>query len=214
MSTVTVYFDYLCPFAWRGLELLNVVAPLEGFDLELRHFSLVQGNHADNANLPRSAPAWKLAEQPMEALRGDPSPFRYGGMMAFLASHAAAQQGKAAHLSFALELFRLRHREKAELHEPSTLILAAERAGLGVGRFQDDLAEEAARRGELAKDLEQAGELAVFGTPTIQLPGGQAAYLRFANLTTEPEAALRLWGQFVGVLESGAHIETIKRPRR
>ncbi|GIW30028.1 MAG: hypothetical protein KatS3mg071_0202 [Meiothermus sp.] len=27
MQTVVIYLDYLCPFAWRGLELAYVAAP-------------------------------------------------------------------------------------------------------------------------------------------------------------------------------------------
>ena len=42
---ITVYHDFLCPFAWRGLELL---AALE-IPFTSRHFSLVQGNHPNNA---------------------------------------------------------------------------------------------------------------------------------------------------------------------
>ena len=193
---------------------MNVVAPLKGFDLELRHYSLSQGNHADNAKLPRNAPAWKLAEHSLADLKDDPSPHKLSSLLAFLASHAAAQQGKTVQLKFALELFRLRHQEKAELSEMATLVMAAERAGLDSAKFQADLADEAARRKELAQDLEQAGELAVFGTPTVQLPTGHAAYLRFANLTTEPAAAAQLWDTYVTVMESGANIETIKRPRK
>jgi predicted DsbA family dithiol-disulfide isomerase len=214
MPTVTVHFDYLCPFAWRGLELLNVIAPLKGFELELKHFSLVQDNHADNAKLPRNAPAWKLAEHSLADLQGDPSPSRYLSLLAFLASHAAAQQGNTAHLQFALELFRLRHQEKAGLMETAMLVQAAERAGLDIAKFQDDLSNEDLRRKELAQDLEEAGEQAIFGTPTVELPSGDAAYLRFAQLVTEPQAAVALWDTFVTVLESGAHIETIKRPRK
>ena len=215
MPTVTVYFDFLCPFAWRGLELLTVVAPLKGFDLELRHFSLVQGNHADNAKLPRHLPAWKLADQPFPEINSLPAEkFTRTSLLAFLASHAAAQQGKTHHFRFALELFRAIHQEKAEVKDADILIQAAHRAGLDVDKFQVDFADEAARRTELGHDLEQAGELAVFGTPTIQLPSGNAAYFRFAKLETEPQAAVELWDTFVKVLDSQARIETIKRPRK
>lgn len=215
MPTVTVYFDYLCPFAWRGLELLSVVAPHKGFDLDLRHYSLVQGNHADNAKLPRNAPAWKLVEQPLPEIKDWPEQkLTRSSLLGFLASHAAAQQGKTAHLKFALELFRSIHQEKTEVKDTSILTQAAQRAGLDVDKFQTDFANEAARRSELGRDLEQAGELAVFGTPTVQLPSGNAAYFRFAKLVTEPQAAVALWDTYVQVLGSEAHIETIKRPRK
>ncbi len=204
MQRVTVYLDYLCPFAWRGLELAYVVAPQLALDFEIRHYSLEQGNHPENASLPRNAPVWKLAEQPLEGSKA---------LRAFLASHAAKQQGKAAHLRFALELFRLRHQERRRLDE-ETLVDAVSRAGLDLERFMADLEDEESRRLELARDLEQAGELGVFGTPTFVLPSGDAAYFRFTQLTTEPELAVNLWELFTSVLHNGAHIETIKRPRK
>jgi predicted DsbA family dithiol-disulfide isomerase len=204
MQLVKIYLDYLCPFAWRGLELAYVVAPQLGLDLEIRHYSLEQGNHPENAGRPRKAPVWKLAEQPLES---SPS------LRAFLASHAARQQGKAAHLRFALELFRLRHQERRRLDD-ETLVEAVGRAGLDLERFMADLEDEESRRLELAADLEAAGELGVFGTPTFVLPSGDAAYFRFTQLTTEPELAVNLWELFTSVLHNGAHIETIKRPRK
>ncbi|MDT7919000.1 MAG: DsbA family protein [Meiothermus sp.] len=204
MRRVTVYLDYLCPFAWRGLELAYVVAPQLALDFEIRHYSLEQGNHPENASLPRNAPTWKLVEQPLEGPRS---------LRAFLASHAARQQGKAAHLRFALELFRLRHQERRKLDEDQTLVDAVSRAGLDLERFMADLEDQESRRLELARDLEQAGELGVFGTPTFVLPSGDAAYFRFTQLTTEPELAVNLWELFTSVLYNGAYIETIRRPR-
>lgn len=205
MSTVTVYFDFLCPFAWRGLELINVVAPMLALELELSHFSLEQGNHPQNVDLPRNAPKWKLVEQPAQNQKG---------LTAFLASHAAKHQGRAAHLRFALELLRLRHQNKADLNSDETLIEAASRAMLDLERFMADLEDQEGRREELARDLEAAGDLAVFGTPTFVLPSGDAAYFRFTQLTIEPELALNLWELYTQVLHNGAYIETIKRPRK
>ena len=43
-----LYFDFLCPYAWRGVELAAVLKT-EGEAFTLRHYSLVEGNHAQNA---------------------------------------------------------------------------------------------------------------------------------------------------------------------
>jgi predicted DsbA family dithiol-disulfide isomerase len=201
---ITVYFDFLCPFAWRGVELL---AALE-VPFAPCHFSLVQGNHAENAGLPRHAQVWKLAEQPLEA-GGNTT----ASLEAFLGSHAAKHQGQAAHLQFILELFRARHLHKKDI-SAQTVLEAAQSAKLDLSAFQAALADQSDRRSELATDLEQSGELAVFGTPTIQLESGAAAYFRFANLPETKAEQLTLWQLYQSVLESGAGIETIKRPRK
>lgn len=204
---IAVYVDYACPFAWRGLELAHRVAAPLGLEFEVRHYSLEQGNHPQNAALPRGRPAWRLAEQPLGA---DPK----SRLPVFFASLAARQQGNSAHERFALELFRLRHREGRDLLEPGAVEEAARRAELEPERFARDRADEAARRSDLAADLGAADDLAVFGTPTFVLPSGHAAYLRFRELPATPEAAVALWRLYEAVLESPAGIETVKRPRR
>ncbi|WP_027481837.1 DsbA family oxidoreductase [Deinococcus pimensis] len=198
-----VYFDFLCPYAWRGLELSNLL----GDRPELRHFSLVQGNHPENPD--RKNPTWKLAEQSLTEGPGHQT----ASLAAFLAAKAAARQGDEAGRTYALHLMRLRHAEKRELGEAEVRLEAARRAGLDLARFEADLADEAGLRAELARDLDAAAQLGVFGTPTFVLDSGDAAYLRFSELPGSEEDARRLWSTYEAVLTSGARIETIKRPR-
>lgn len=205
MAALTVFFDYSCPFAWRGLELMALVLPQLQQPLVLRHFSLEQGNHPANAGLPRNAPAWKLWEQPAPSSRSLPY---------FLASQAAAQQGSNLHFAFALALMRLRHEQQQDLKQSATWYQAAQQAGLDLPSFTHDLSNESLLRQELASHLQAAGELAVFGTPTFVLPTGQAAYFRFRNLPANAQDALELWRLYQQVLFSDAQIETIKRPRK
>jgi predicted DsbA family dithiol-disulfide isomerase len=208
---ITVYFDYLCPYAWRGVELL---AALE-IPFTARHYSLVQGNHPENADLPRNAPKWLLAEQTIGNSSNHDLPAYLnvdGSLEAFYASHAAMQQGSEAHLRFALELFRARHRDKKELNAATTLE-AAQSAGLDVVAFQVARADEQARNAELGIDLIAAGRLGVFGTPTIQLGTGDIAYFRFDVLPSSKEAKQETWQIFKNTLLSEARIGTIKRAK-
>lgn len=198
-----VYYDFLCPFAWRGLELMEQL----GERPELKHFSLVQGNHAENPN--RKEPVWLLAQQPA----GDGSEAQRASLAAFLADQAARRQGAEPSFSFALHFFRLRHAEGQDLADPETAREAARRAALDLDQFERDLADEAGLREALAADLGEAARLGVFGTPTFVLASGDAAYFRFAHLPTTREDAERLWGTYVEVLSNGLRIETIKRPR-
>lgn len=201
---LTVYFDFLCPYAWRGVELLSTL----NLEFEPVHYSLVQGNHSDNKGLPRANPVWKLTEQPMET----DNAYQRESLTAFIASHAAAQQGAALHKAFILELFRLRHRDSKPL-DPAATLAAATHAKLDLERFTADQRDEAARRLELSCDLERAGLLGVFGTPTIQLEGSKAAYFRFATLPEGEAAQQEAWQLFLSVLNSDATVETIKRAK-
>jgi predicted DsbA family dithiol-disulfide isomerase len=206
---MTVYFDYLCPFAWRGLELINAIAPSLNLSFEARHYSLHQGNHASNTPLPRGQPVWKLAEQTEANLDEN----QRGARLAFLASHAARQQDKHLYDRFVLELFRARHVQKAEL-TMETMISAARHAELDLDTFQRDLSDEPARLKELGADLDAADEIAVFGTPTFVLENGATAYFRFKTLPDKLEDKIALWNVYTTVLENNAVIETIKRPRK
>jgi predicted DsbA family dithiol-disulfide isomerase len=201
---LTVYFDFLCPYAWRGVELLHALE----LNFEPVHYSLVQGNHSDNKGLPRAEPVWKLSEQPLEA----GSAHQRESLNAFIASHAAAQQGSALHHAFILELFRLRHRDSDGLDHAATL-KAATLAQLDLERFTADQRDESARRVDLSRDLERAGQLGVFGTPTIQQHDGKAAYFRFATLSSGEAAQRAAWELFLNALNSDAGIETIKRAK-
>ena len=201
-----IYFDFLCPYAWRGLELADVLRRDHGFLFTLRHFSLVQGNHPDNV-ASRHMPVWWLSEQP-----GEDEDMTGASLTAFLADSAAAKQGEEARWRFSLALLRARHRDAAVL-DTATVQAAAKQAGLNLDGFAADLADDTARREALHSDLAAAAELGVFGTPTFALPAGHTAYFRFANLVP-PEKVLETWQLYAAVLESDARIETVKRAKR
>ncbi len=203
-----VYFDFLCPYAWRGLELADVLRREHGLKFRLRHFSLVQGNHADNAD--RKHPAWWLTDQ----VAGQGSEYQAGSLNAFLAGQAALRQPEDAAWAFSLKLLRARHAtpQKADLADDGT-IRAAASGTLDTAQFESDFADQDGLRAALRDDLQASASLGVFGTPTYHLPDGDIAYFRFANLVTEPGATLDLWNLYTKVLTDGARIETVKRAK-
>lgn len=211
-----VYFDFLCPFAWRGLEMADVLRREHGLKFRLRHFSLVQGNHGENPE--RKRPTWWLDEQ----VAGQGNELQAGSLNAFLAGQAALRQSEDAAWAFTLSLFRARHQPKdgqviagyngADFRNDSVLRAAAE-GTLDLAQFDADLQDQDGLRAALRKDLEASAALGVFGTPTFHLPDGNIAYFRFANLVTETQAALDLWTLYTKVLTDGARIETIKRAK-
>ncbi|GGN43852.1 DsbA family oxidoreductase [Deinococcus daejeonensis] len=203
-----LYFDFLCPYAWRGVELAAVLKT-EGEAFTLRHYSLVEGNHEGNAK----ELTWRVTDQSLDAPDGEGyMKYLKPGLRAFLASHAAARQGESAHWAFTLALFRAHH-ERREPLTNETIQAAAQEAGLDLNAFAHALADEATRRAELRADLDAALEVGVFGTPTFVLPTGEAAYYRFETLTREPAQARHWWDLYRTVLTSEAGIGTIKRAK-
>ena len=217
-----VYFDFLCPYAWRGLELADVLRREHGLKFRLRHFSLVQGNHAENSapqNPERKFPVWWLDQQ----VSGQGSDHQAGSLNAFLAGQAALRQSEDAAWAFTLAVFRARHQPEnqqsssgplgnADFRNDSVLRGLAEQT-LDAAQFGRDFADEAGLRASLHADLQASASLGVFGTPTFHLPDGNIAYFRFANLVTQSAAALALWNVYTSVLTDGARIETIKRAK-
>ena len=211
-----LYFDFLCPFAWRGLELADVLRREHGMKFRLRHFSLVQGNHAENPD--RKRPTWWLDQQ----VAGRGSELQAGSLNAFLAGQAALKQPEDAAWAFTLALFRARHQPadgqmiagyNGADFQNDTVIRAAAEGTLDLAQFDADLEDQDGLRSKLHDDLRASADLGVFGTPTFHLPDGNIAYFRFANLVTEPQAALNLWNLYTQVLIDGARIETIKRAK-
>lgn len=214
-ETVIVYFDYLCPFAWRGAEVALTVAEALELRFDWRHFSLYQSNHdrsrqdrngADGS--PRGdADGWQLWNE-----RIDPDdPMGCKGLLPFLASCAARRQGEVPYDAFRLELLRARHAERRPL-SLDTIREVAGCAGLHLPRFESDLADPEART-RLAQDHHRAIALDVFGTPTFHFDGGHLAYFRIRELPRDEDEALRLFCDYRAVLERYPYLETVKRPR-
>jgi len=199
-EVVTVYFDYLCPFAWRGAELAEMVGDALGLSFEWRHFSLYQSNYAGNGG-------WQLWNERLAP--DDESGTK--GLLPFIASCAARRQGPQKHNRFRLEAMRARYRD----HKPftlATLCEVASLAGLDIGAFQRDLANPECRT-VLAHEHHRAACLNVFGTPTFSFQSGHMAYFRLKEVPRSVEEAVDLFGSYRQMLERYPYVETIKRPR-
>lgn len=200
-ETVTVYFDYLCPYAWRGAELAERVAEPLGLDFAWHHFSLYQANHVGNDG-------WQLWNERLEDDDADGAK----GLRPFLASIAARRQEDGArHDGFRLALMRLRHRDHRTF-DRDTIMAAAEEAGLHLACFERDLADPEART-RLAADHLEAVRLNVFGTPTFRFESGHTAYVRLKELPHDAAESVTLFTHVRELLEEHPYLETLKRPR-
>ncbi len=198
-GAVAVYFDYLCPYAWRGAEVVDMVGEELGLRFDWRHFSLYQSNH-------RGA-AWHVWNQRLDDLDETGSK----GLLPFLASIAARKQGREAFDRFRLALLRARHRDRAPLTR-SLMFAAAETATLHLACFEQDLDDPEARTA-LAHEHCRAAREDIFGTPTFAFPNGHAAYFRLRELPADRDEAVALFSNFHDMLTRYPYLETVRRPR-
>jgi predicted DsbA family dithiol-disulfide isomerase len=198
-ETVRVYFDFLCPYAWRGAEVVDVVTRSRDISFEWQHFSLVQARRQGNG--------WQLWNERLD----HDDEYGSNGLLPFLASCAARRQGAEKHGAFLLALLRARHRDSKPLTR-ATVFEVAEEAGLHIPCFENDLADPESRT-HLAHEHHRAAALDVFGTPTFEFPTGHLAYLRIRELPADSDEALRLFDDYRRLLESFPYLETVRRPR-
>ena len=197
---VTVYFDYVCPYAWRGAELAETVSRHLDVEFDWRHFSLYQGDHAADDG-------WQLWNERIDFDDENGSK----GLLPFLASCAARRQGDGPFRVFRLGLLRARHSEHRPLNL-ETIRFVAECAGLHLPRFEDDLANPEGRT-LLAREHHRAADAHIFGTPTFVFPDGHCAYLRLRELPTTEREAVELFRDYRNLLETYPYLETVRRPR-
>ena len=99
-KTIPVYFDYLCPYAWRGAEFAKMIEKPLGLNFDWQHYSLYQGNYKEDDG-------WQLWEDAVDADSKDGSK----GLIPFLASHYVKENMPEQYDDFRLNLQRLGHKE-------------------------------------------------------------------------------------------------------
>lgn len=197
---VIVYFDYLCPYAWRGAELAEMVTAETGLSFSWRLFSLMQSNSKD--------PSFQIWNDRLDF--EDPS--GSGGLLPFLATLAARCQGDETESAFRLALQRSRHQDHQSFSFEN-IVTVAEQAGLDADRFRSEL-DNPELRTRLSQEHHQAEQLNVFGTPTFRFTDtDDTAYLRLRQLPRDPAEAVELFSRFRSMLADYPYIETVKRPR-
>jgi len=203
-ESVTVYFDYLCPFSWRVAELLEMVAEPLNLRCEWKHFSLYQSNYNGNSN-------WQLWNDKLDIDSQNGSK----GLLPFLASHAAKRQGDAKFQAFRLGLLRACHRDH-DTFSKDTIWRVAEQVGLHLPTFASDLGDPECRTA-LAHEHMQAAALDIFGTPTLRFQqtyeSDHIAYFRIRDVPVHLEEAVELFQTYHQLLCRYPYLETIRRPR-
>lgn len=163
--TITVTFDYRCPFAYNGnAALINAVENGADLDVRFAPFSLDQV-HVEEGE----PPVW------------DREPSEWGsGVLALLYGIAVRDEFPDQFIAAHLELFAARHVHGEKLGDEPVLRAAVSRAGLDA-----DAVAEVAHAGATLKTLatehtEMVDNFAVFGVPTF-IERDEAVFVRFMD---------------------------------
>lgn len=196
MEQVTVYFDYICPYAKRGMELAHRIKDRLQLSFEWKHYSLHQGNYQGSD--------WLIWDDPIDVPSADDA-----GLLSFLASYAAIQQADPFD-NYRLNLIRARHDERHTITLDRALELA-QKAGLDREQFAHDLTSAEARA-SLAQDHQEAISRNISATPTFCFESGAAAYFRFTSLPEDDNQAVQFFCDYRNIIERYPQLETIRRP--
>ena len=197
---VDVYFDYACPYADSAARWVDELNKQIGDEVQFtfKFFPLEQVN----------APA-DVEEAIWDLPRENRSPARHS----MQAGAAALQQGNEAFDAFVLELMKLKHSEGKDHGKRASILEAAQRAGLNMEQFTEDLDDDELL--DIVREHYESGvaEHGVFGTPTFVFPSGAAVYLQLLPAPTAEEA-VPLWREFVATAEERPNFREFKRTRR
>lgn len=198
-ETVTVYYDYLCPYAWRSAELCEMVTEVLGLTFRWYHFSIHQGANGHNGTQ-----VWNGRIDPHDESGGR-------GLLPFLASCAARAQGEAVYRAFRLGAMRAYHRQ-GRPYTREVLLEVAEAAGAHMPSFERDLANPE-RRTILAHEHHQALMQNVNASPTFRFESGRMGVIRLRQVPCGSEAAAGLFQACWGLLEHHLEVESVHRAR-
>ncbi len=190
---VTVYIDFLCPWAYRGSMWLAEVEKAGRIKVSWRFFSLMQNHQAHEG--PPGPPVWETNRTAQ-------------GLPAFLAATAARSQGDDAFNRFRSGLQRARHEDHLPVDDPATHRRVAEEAGLDVARWERDLASASFEA--LAREHTEAVAKGVFGVPTLVWPEGRSYYVKITDLVGA-DRAVSLYDA-IETVQRFAEVVEIKTP--
>lgn len=189
-TSVTLWVDPSCPWAWQGARWLRDLATRGTVALDWKLFSLEL-----NASEP-DTPFWQACELYGEALVALALARREGGSVAFEALYVAYATG--------------RHDKKAD----PTLELVQE-AGREAGL--DGILERALATPDLADEIvtefHAARDQSVFGVPTLEIDDAKVIYGPLFALAPKGDDADRMWEHARWLAERPDFFEMKRWPR-
>jgi predicted DsbA family dithiol-disulfide isomerase len=204
---LTVYFDILCPFAYRVSQWLDLARQQadEQLTIDWRYFSLEQMNAPEGTD-------WKLWEQTEDYENPNGRGPENRALLAFWSLEAARQQGSEPFNRLRAALYRARHTEKRDISQRSIIEPLAAQADLDMQRFQRDT-HDRSLLDAIRRDYDTAREQhGVFGVPTFSFNDENVFFVKLMQVPPA-EDALSLLHDLHQNCSHRPWLAELKRPR-
>lgn len=202
---LTVFYDFLCPIAWRTSRWLDlVVAQRPDVVIDWRFFSIEQ------VNTPAES-SWKLWEQEHDYAPGKQGWENFRGLNLFWGGAAARRQGAAAAAAFRAKAYEARHHDQVDVVSRAGVAAVAATCGLDMVQYHADVADRTLLE-MLKTDHEYAvAQYQCFGTPTLCYDEKNAVYVKLTDHVSAADA-LPLFDDVTRQFTTRPWLAELKRP--
>ena len=201
----TVFYDVLCPFAWRTSRWLDVVvAQRPSVDIEWRYFSLEQINTPAESD-------WKIWNQAHDYVGAKEGWENFRGLNLFWGAEAVRRQSAAAFQTFRGRAYEARHTEKSDVTTRAGVAAVAATCGIDMQRYHADV-QDRTLLGALQRDHEYAvAQYKAFGVPTLCFDEKNAVYVKLGEIVSDNDA-LPLFDDITRDFTTRPWLVELKRP--
>ncbi len=198
IKSVTIYYDYLCSYAFRLSGLLESIKGdiPGGIDISWKTFSLEQ----QNINKGPDFRLWDCPEHPSL------------GMGALIAAKAAKNQGQALFSRFHFAVFKARHEDFKNISSREILEDIARTAGLNIDQLLLDMDKNETRQAVGRDHLYGKTKHNIFGVPTLTFDDADPVYVKLSVLPNSMEERLSLFEMIRQAAVKRPCLMEIKRP--
>lgn len=166
---IDIFYSYACRDSYLVFAWLKLIEKTSKFlAINWRPFAIQMDDSNEYWNHP-----WATANSELKG---------------FIAAESAKKQGNDSFLRFHHELEKMVHEEFLELDDETTLIGAAQKAGLDIEQFQADWHNS--QLIQIIKDSHNQAikDLNIFGTPSLVFPNGLSFHLELNEVPLEKDA--------------------------
>ncbi len=202
---LTVFYDVLCPFAWRASRWLDlVVAQRPEVVIEWCYFSLEQ------INTPAES-EWKIWNQEHDYSGAKEGWETFRGLNLFWGAEAVRRQSSRAFQLFRANAYEARHTAKTDVTSRAGVAAVAATCGIDMQRYAADV-QDRSLLAALKRDHEYAvSQYRAFGVPTLCFDEKNAVYVKLSEIVSAADA-LALFDDISRDFTTRPWLVELKRP--